>query len=151
MGFSLWKIGDRSGIRPHEKSLRRFKDKVILITKRNRGRSVTSILIELKRYVRGWLGYYRLASLSARLRDLDGWIRSRIRMYIWKQWKRVRTRFANLRRLGQGKVQAWKWANTRKGYWRTAHSQILSMTLTNQHLEGLGLLNMSKLYRELAS
>jgi hypothetical protein len=148
LGFSMWKDKKRQfRIRIHDKSLKRFKDKVISITKRNRGRSVQSILDELKRFGVGWLGYYRLASLASRLVNIDSWIRARIRMYIWKQWKRVRTRFRNLQALGRGKEEAWMWANTRKGYWRIAHSQVLSMTLTNEHLEVLGLFCFSKRLR----
>jgi group II intron reverse transcriptase/maturase len=149
LGFSLWKIGERSGVRIHEKSLKRFKDTVRDITTRNRGRSVEYVFEELKRYTVGWMGYYKLASLTGKLKEIDGWIRARIRQYIWKQWKRVRTRFRNLMRLGIWREQAWMWANTRKGYWRTAHSPILSKTLTNQYLEELGLINLSKLFKRL--
>jgi hypothetical protein len=56
-------------------------------------------------------------------------------MYIWKQWKLVRTKYSNLRALGIAKDEARMWANTRKGYWRTAHSQILSVSMTNACLE----------------
>ncbi|MDR1040700.1 MAG: hypothetical protein LBR80_11160 [Deltaproteobacteria bacterium] len=124
----------KAGIRIHEKSLTRFKDKIREITKRNRRRSMGSVLEELKRYVVGWLGYYRLASLASRLRDLDGWIRARVRMYLWKQWKRVRTRFRNLQALVIYREQSWMWANTRMGYWRIAHSQVFSVSMTNDYL-----------------
>jgi group II intron reverse transcriptase/maturase len=135
LGFSFWKIGKKSGIRPHEKTLQRFKSKVKEITKRSRGRSLQTILSELSRYFKGWLGYYKIADLKSRLAQLDGWVRRRLRMYIWKQWKRVRTRFKNLKGLGVDKDQAWQWANTRKGYWRVAGSQILSTVLTNEWLK----------------
>jgi hypothetical protein len=144
LGFSLWESKDKSGIRPHEKSLARFKDKVKDLTKRNLGRSVGTILEGLRRYTVGWLGYFSLASLTSIAKSLDGWVRSRLRQYIWKQWKRVRTRSKNLQRHGVSREKAWQWANTRKGYWRTAHSPILTMTLSNKYLKGLG-------YDELAS
>jgi group II intron reverse transcriptase/maturase len=147
LGFSLYELKGKAGVRIHEKSEKRFKDKVRMITKRNRGRSAVSILIELKRYIIGWLGYYRLAALASKAKDWDAWIRAKIRAYIWKQWKKARTRAKNLRSLGQGREQAWKWANTRKGHWRVAHSQILSMTLTNAYLERLGLVSISKLFK----
>jgi hypothetical protein len=138
LGFSLWKINGKTGIRPHGKSLKRFKDKVIEITKRNCGRSVKSILEELRRYTMGWLGYYSVASLASKTQQLDGWIRARLRQYIWKQWKRVKTRFKNLKKHGVSEEQAWQWANTRKGYWRTSHSPILMHTLTNDYFKKLG-------------
>jgi group II intron reverse transcriptase/maturase len=148
LGFALWKLGNKSGVRIHEKSQKRFKDKVIAITKRNRGRSLRFVLDELRRYIIGWMGYYRLASLTGMTKKWDGWIRARVRMYIWKQWKRVGTRAKMLRLLGLHREKAWMWANTRKGYWRVAHSQILSITLTNKRLEALGLINMSKRYKD---
>jgi hypothetical protein len=97
----------------------------------------------------GVAGVLKSGLPASRLRDLDGWIRTRVRMYLWKQWKRVRTRFRNLQALGVHREQAWMWANTRKGYWRIAHSQVLSKTTTNDFLEGLGLVDMSRLYAKL--
>jgi hypothetical protein len=144
LGFAMWKINGKSGIRVHEKSLKRFKDKVRRITRRNRGRSVETVFKEFETYAKGWLGYYRLASLGSRLGKLDGWVRARSRAYIWKQWKRTRTKAKNLRKLGIDRETAWMWANTRKGYWRIAHSQVLSKSLTNKYLEELGLFCMLK-------
>jgi group II intron reverse transcriptase/maturase len=146
LGFSLWEYKEKSGIRVHEKSLERFEKKVKEITKRNRGRSLSVILEELKRYTIGWLGYYGIADLLSKLRRYDQWIRRRLRMYIWKQWKRVKARFKNLQRLGVAKVQAWQWANSRKGYWRTAGSPILSTTITNKRLERRGYASLVERY-----
>jgi hypothetical protein len=89
---------------------------------------VQSILLELKSYARGWLGYYCIADMKETMARLVKWTRRRIRMYIWKQWKRGRTRFDRLQSLGVNSERAWQWANTRKGYWRTAGSQIGSST-----------------------
>jgi group II intron reverse transcriptase/maturase len=151
LGFSLWQIKEKSGIRPHEKSLKRFKEKVRLLTKRNRGRSVKTILEELKRYTVGWLGYFGLASFASRAKELDGWIRARLRMYIWKQWKLVRTRIKKLRSFGLDWEKAWQWANTRKGYWRIAHSPILSAILNNEYLAKLGYDELAKRYKTVNS
>jgi group II intron reverse transcriptase/maturase len=151
LGFSLYKTGKGAGIRPHRKSLERFKKKVREITKRNRGRSIEQILYELKVYTRGWLGYYSAASMGTRIHALNQWIRRRIRMYIWKQWKRVSGKFENLKRLGIQKNQAWQWANSRKGYWCLAHSWVLTRTLTNKYLASLGYDDISKRYEVLHS
>lgn len=142
--FSLCKIKGKAGIRIHEKSQKRFKDKVRTITKRNRRRSMGDMLEELGRNVVWWLGSFRLAALTSRLDDLDGWIRARVRMYLRKQRKRVRTRFRNLRKLGEWREQAWMRANTRRGYWRTSNTQILCQSMTNADLEGIGLISMSE-------
>ena len=146
LGLSLWKIKDTSGIRIHEKSVVRFKKRVIEITKRNRGVSIEHMLLTLKRYLRGWINYYGIADLKAKSKEWDGWIRRRLRMYIWKQWKRVRTRFRNLKRLGVQEEQAWMWANTRKGYWRTSKSPVLSTTMTNDWLTDLGYSDLHGMY-----
>jgi len=151
LGFSLYQIKGRTGIRPHEKSIKRFKDKVRKITKRNRGRSIKSILLELRRYTIGWLGYYSLADMSGKMKALNSWIRRRIRMYIWKQWKKVKTRFYNLKRLGIPKSKSWEWANTRKAYWRIASSFILSRSLINEYLASLGYVDIFQRYKALHS
>ena len=81
------------------------------------------------------------------LRDIDMWYRRRLRMVIWKQWKRVRTKLANLIRLGIPKSQAWEWANTRKGYWHIANSYILNTSITSDRLSKAGYIFLSDYYR----
>jgi group II intron reverse transcriptase/maturase len=149
LGFSLYKGKNGTRIRIHAKSLKRFKSKLKHITRRNRGVSVETVLNNLKSYVRGWLGYYVIADMSKAMKGMTEWVRRRIRMYVWKQWKRVRTRFSRLKGLGISKEQAWQWANTRKGYWRISGSWILSTTLTNERLAKLGFENFSKRYEAL--
>jgi hypothetical protein len=151
LGFSLYKGKNGTRIRIHAKSLKRFKSKLKHITRRNRGVSVATVVNNLKSSVRGWLGYYAIADMSSAMKSLTEWVRRRIRMYIWKQWKRVRTRFTRLKELGITKEQAWQWANTRKGYWRISGSWILSTTLTNERLANLGFENFSKRYEALHS
>jgi group II intron reverse transcriptase/maturase len=151
LGFSLYRNKNGARIRIHAKSLRRFKAKLKYITRRNRGISVKAVLNSLKSYVRGWLAYYFIADMSTSMKELTEWVRRRIRMYIWKQWKRVRTRFSQLQRLGVVKGKAWEWANTRKGYWRTSGGWILCTTLTNERLANLGFDNFSKRYEALHS
>lgn len=79
-------------------------------------------------------------------KDLDRWIRRRIRMCFWKQWKKIKTKHDNLVKLGMKDNDAWKYANTRKGYWRISNSQILNKTLTNGYLEKLGLVSLTQRY-----
>ena len=77
------------------------------------------------------------------LQRVDEWYQWRIRMVIWKQWKRIRTKLTNLIKLGVKKSKAWEWANTRKGYWHTAESYILATTLTNDRLRQAGYIFLS--------
>lgn len=146
LGFSLYKIKDKVGIRVHEKPMRKFKDKIKQITSRSRGRAIRQVLKELKQYTTGWLNYYGLAEMKSKIQSLNEWTRRRIRMYIWKQWKKISARFKNLQFLGIPKRKAWEWANTRKGYWHIANSFILSRTLTNEYLATLGYNDIAKRY-----
>ena len=100
LGFCLGKNGSGVYIRAHRKSLKKAKEKLKLLTKRNRGRNVRAAMWEVKMFIRGWIGYYRVAEMKRTLMSRDEWLRRRIRMYIWKQWKKPRTKIANLRKLG---------------------------------------------------
>jgi group II intron reverse transcriptase/maturase len=151
LGFSLYKLGKKTGIRPHQKSVHRFKEKIRQITSRKRGRAIGQILHELQVFTTGWLGYYSVADMRDRISALNQWIRRRIRMYLWKQWKKVSARFDNLKRLKIPKGKAWEWANTRKGYWRIAHSWVLTRSLTNEYLASIGYDDISKRYEVLHS
>jgi group II intron reverse transcriptase/maturase len=151
LGFSLYKTGKKTGIRPHQKSVNRFKDKLRQITSRKRGRAIGQILRELKVFTTGWLGYYSIADMGNKIAGLNQWIRRRIRMYLWKQWKKVSARFDNLKRLKIPRNKAWEWANTRKGYWRIAHSWVLTRSLTNEYLASIGYDDISKRYEVLHS
>ena len=147
LGFALYtKIDKTKGIRIHPKSVKVFKAKVRQITKRNRGRKFDRIIYELNQYTRGWIQYYAIADMRKLMQDLNQWIRRRLRMYIWKQWKKISAKSHNLMKLGVARDQAWQWANTRKGYWRIASSGILATTITNERLEYRGYMDISKKY-----
>lgn len=149
LGFCLYKIKGETGIRPHPKTIKRFMVKIREITSRKRGAAIGKVLRELKVFTTGWLGYYSLGDMKGKITALNQWIRRRIRMYLWKQWKRISARFRNLRQLGIPKGKAWEWANTRKGYWRLANSWVLSRSLTNEYLATVGYDDISKRYEAL--
>lgn len=149
LGFSLYKTGKKTGIRPHHKPLETFKKRVRMITSRRRGRSISQILLETKVFTTGWLGYYAIADMRERISELNEWIRRRIRQYIWKQWKKISAKFRNLKQLGTPEERAWMWANTRLGYWRTAGSPVLKRSLTNKYLVSIGYDDISVRYEVL--
>lgn len=151
LGFSLCKIGKKTGIRPHGKSIKRFKDKIRELTSRKQGKPIAVIIANVKRYTTGWLGYYCVANMKSHIQSLNEWIRRRIRQIFWKQWKRVSARFVNLKRLGIPKGKAWEWANSRLGYWRVAGSWILHRSLTYEYLASVGYDDISKRYEVLHS
>jgi group II intron reverse transcriptase/maturase len=144
LGFSLYRRKGGIGIRVHEKSLKRFMDKLREITSRKRNRTMEWILKELTTLCWGWIGYYGIADLKWHLSRIAAWLRRRIRQTYWKRWKQARTRCENLIQLGIPRDLAWPWANTRKGYWRTAGSPILKHSLTNRYLESIGFPDMGK-------
>ena len=149
LGFSMYKTGKKAGIRPHSKSIKRFKDKIRELTSRKQARSIENILQRLRRYTTGWLGYYSIADMENKIKGLNEWIRRRIRQIFWKQWKKIKTKHDNLVKLGIGSETAWMWANSRKGYWRISCSQILAMSLTNEYLASVGYDDILERYKVL--
>ena len=149
LGFCIGKNGNGIYIRAHKKSLNKAKQKLRAITKRNRGRNVRTIMAEIAQYMKGWLGYYYIAEMKRTLKSWDEWLRRRIRMYIWKQWKKARTRVKNLRKLGISKDQAYQWGNTRLGYWRIAGSPVLKCSITNEKLVHAGYKDILQMYEQI--
>ncbi|KAF1085659.1 Group II intron-encoded protein LtrA [Sporotomaculum syntrophicum] len=146
LGYSFYIYKGEGRLRIHPKSVQKFKDKVREVTGRSNGMGIEARRLRLNQMVRGWMNYFKLADAKKLIQGLDEWIRSRIRMVTWKRWKKVRTRFKNLKRLGIKEEQAWMWANTRKGYWHTAHSPILLTALHNRRFERAGYLSLMGCY-----
>ena len=147
LGFSFYFVKGGAKIRIHEKSIKRFKEKVRFITNRNRGISMELRLLKLNNSIKGWINYFGIANAKRKLVELDKWIRRRLRACIWKQWKRVKTKLKNLIKLGVPKYKAWEFANTRKGYWRISNSPILEATLNNKYFKSIGLMSLSNIYQ----
>ncbi|MCE5331147.1 MAG: group II intron reverse transcriptase/maturase [Bacteroidales bacterium] len=146
LGYSFYICKGEGRLRIHPKSVRKFKGKIREVTGRSNGMGIEARRTRLNQVVRGWMNYFKLADAKKLVRGLDEWIRSRMRMVTWKRWKRVRTRFQNLKRSGISEERAWMWANTRKGYWRTAHSPILSRALSNERFKRAGYLSLMDCY-----
>ena len=89
--------------------------------------------------------------MKSTMADLDGWLRRRLRMYIWKQWKRPKTRVKNLKKLGMEDWKAYRNGNTRKGYWAVAGSGILTHTITNERLVQAGFYSLLARYESVHS
>lgn len=149
LGFCLGKNGKGIFIRAHYKSLKKAKEKLKLLTKRNRGRNVRVVMQEVKRFICGWLGYFRVADMKRTMQSWDEWLRSRFRMYIWKQWKKPKTKVANLRKLGIPADKAFQWGNSRRGYWRIAGSPVLKRSITNERLAAAGYFSILNYYESL--
>lgn len=149
LGFCLGKNGKGIFIRAHYKSLKKAKEKLKLLTKRNRGRNVRAVMREVKVFIRGWLGYFHVADMKRTMQSWDEWLRRRFRMYIWKQWKKPKTKVVNLRKLGIPADKAFQWGNSRRGYWRIAGSAVLQRSITNERLAAAGYFSILSYYESL--
>jgi RNA-directed DNA polymerase len=147
LGFSFYYKEGGARIRVHAKSLKRVKEKLRSLTKRSDGKSMARKKDKLNQVITGWVNYYHLADMESHCQDLDGWVRRRLRMCQWKQWKKIGTKLDNLIRLVIHKSKAWEYANTRKGYWHTSNSPILSRSVTNNYLRSLGFVSLSEIYQ----
>ena len=136
----------RRKVRWTTKSEKKFKAQVRKITKRTRGHSPKKVIADLESYLRGSVNYYGLGIAFGEARELDRWIRSRIRLYYWKQWGRPRTRRRKLLRLGIGRDEVHKASRSRKGHWRLSHTSIVKRAMTNVWLEKQGVLSLEKLW-----
>jgi RNA-directed DNA polymerase len=121
------------------KAIDRFKERIREITAKSRGRSMEKVMEELARYVRGWRGYFGFCETPSVLRDLDSWIRRRVRCAFWRQWKTGRQRYAELVRRGVSRESAAKTAASRCGPWRASQSPALDQALSNAYLSSFGL------------
>lgn len=120
-------------------ALARFKDRVRELTSRTRGVTIKQMIEQLNRYLIGWRGYFGFCETPSVLKELDSWIRRRLRSVVWKQWKRGKKRFAKLRQLGVGKDLAAQTAGSAHGPWRISRSPALSYALPNTYFSTLGL------------
>ena len=138
------------GYRP-KRSGQQAIEKVKEYAERNRGRNVRRVMQEVKVFIRGWLGYFHVAEMKRMMKSWDEWLRRRFRMYIWKQWKKPRTKVANLRKLGIPADKAYQWGNSRLGYWRIAGSPVLACSITNERLAAAGYFSILNCYESLHS
>ncbi|WP_054798696.1 group II intron reverse transcriptase/maturase [Paenibacillus sp. tmac-D7] len=149
LGFALGKNGSGIYIRVHSQSLAKAKKKLKELTSRSQGRNVRQVMEDVKVYIRGWIGHFYVADMKRILQSWNEWLRRRFRMYIWKQWKKPKTKVQNLRKLGIPEWQAYQWGNTRLGYWRVAGSPVLSRSITNEKLVQAGYYDFPAQYERL--
>jgi len=146
LGYGFYRVKGELRFRLHPKSKEALEDKVREILSRSNGWSYDKRRKRLAELIRGWVGYFRLADMKDKLEDIDGWMRRRIRSVYWRNWKRVRTKYAALRRLGIGHDEARKWSCSQKGYWRISKSNVLNVALNNAKLSELGWPSFTGLY-----
>lgn len=150
LGFGIGK--GKNGIfriYTHQKSKKKFISKLKEMTSRKRPGKFLDICSELKRVVIGWINYYGISSIRGWISKVDSWLRSRMRMIIWKRWKKPVTRYRKLIRMGINKKYAYMAAYTRKGYWRAVHLTTVQNALSNKKLDAWGFTNLINAYERI--
>ena len=132
-----------------EKAWKRLKISVKAITRKTKPMSFDERVAKINEVQRGWLNYFRGASIYGKLRDVDGWLRNRLRYCIWTDWKKPERKRKNLIRLGVDQDHAYSWSRTRKGGWAVAQSPIMLTTITLKRLKQRGYIAMLDVYTEL--
>ena len=135
----------------HPKSIAKMKARIRELTSRSNGWGNDYRKLKLKQFITGWVQYFKLAEMKTRLQDIDEWMRHRIRAVIFKQWKKPRTKYKNLRKLGISHSGAYKVANTSKGYWRAVEGVVVKTALTNERLRQAGYIFFSDYYQKVSA
>ena len=129
-------------LRTLDSKVQKFKRKLKHITRRCPGISIESRIIRLKSYIQGWMGHYGCGLKYNDAVALDGWIRRRLRMCYWKQWRKPRRRIRQLIALGVKKWDAIKLGLSRKSYWRLSKTLGTNLGLSNEYFEEIGLISV---------
>ena len=132
-----------------EKSWKKLKQKLKTITRKTTPMSFDERIEKLNEVQRGWVNAFRMASIHGKLKELDGWLRNRLRYCIWHHWKKPERKRKNLIRLGVDTEHAYAWSRSRMGGWRIAQSPILITTITIERLEKRGYVSLLEIYSKI--
>ncbi|MEO6229017.1 MAG: group II intron reverse transcriptase/maturase [Ferruginibacter sp.] len=146
LGFSFYRSGESWQVRIAPKSFTRIKKKMKERTKRNDPTPAKEKIKKIEAVIRGWVNYFAIAKGKSKMTELDQLVRTRLRMGLWKQWKRPKTKRMNLIKLGILKQKAYEWSSSRKGCCRVAHSPILSRALNNDYFAQLKYVGFANYY-----
>jgi hypothetical protein len=133
-----------------DKKWKALKEKLKAITRKTAPSTFSERIDKLKELHRGWINYFRMASMQTKLKELDGWLRNRLRYCIWTDWKKPDRKRKNLIRLGLRNGQAYAWSRTRMGGWAVAQSPILGTTITLERLVRRGYESMLSYYEKVS-
>jgi len=151
LGYAFYK--NKSGFRlsVHPQSYMKLKARLKELTGRSNGMGYEKRKYELHQFIRGWIEYFKLADIQNYLKRIDQWLRRRLRMCIWKYWKKIKARFNNLIRCGIDKVRALRFANVRQSYLCMAGHQTLNEAICTENLRKAGYSCLMDYYRKIAS
>jgi len=146
LGFSFYRGKEGWQVRIAPKSLDRIRKKMKEKTKRNDPAPAKEKIKKMEAVIRGWVNYFAIAKGKSKMQELDELVRTRLRIGIWKQWKKPKTKRIHLIKLGIRKQKAYEWSNSRKGYCRIAHSPILCRALNNEYFTRLKYIGFTNYY-----
>jgi RNA-directed DNA polymerase len=145
------KSDEKVSVRISDKALKRIKAKVRALTSRVRRIPAKQMLAELSAYLVGWANYFAKAKgCESQLKSLDGWIRRRVRQWLWVEWKTSRKRRANLLKGGVSKTQAIRASHIRSP-WKASKSKALSICITNARIKWGGLVPLHEHWQRLST
>ena len=147
LGFTLGKNGSGVYVRVHPQAWKKMKAKLKELASRRRVQKLPTSLDKIKVYMRGWLNYYGIASMKNRIDELNQWLYHRVRMCIWKQWKKPRTKIRNLCKLGVPLETAYKAGNCRRGCWWTSNTVAVKTAMTKERLIRFGFYDLAEAYQ----
>ena len=147
LGFALGRNGRGIYVRVHPKSWKKFKSKLKDLSSRKSTQRIKPSLERIKAYARGWLNYYGIASMKNSIEEVNKWLYHRIRMCIWKQWKKPRTKVKNLMKMGVPRNLAYQAGNSRRGYWFTTQTVAINMAMTKERLINSGFYDLTTAYQ----
>ena len=147
LGFALGRNGSGIHVRVHPKSWKKFKSNLKTLSSRKKCQSIKPSLEKITVYARGWMNYYGIASMKNNIEDINKWLYHRIRMCIWKQWKKPKTKIRNLLKMGVPMELAWQTGNSRRGHWFTTHTVAVNMAMTKERLINSGFYDLATAYQ----
>ena len=146
LGYSFYRYKGKCRFRVHPKSVENMKNKIRELTDRSNGWGNEYRALKLTQFIRGWVNYFGKADMKSLLRSNDEWLRHRIRAIYWKQWKKVKTKFKELKKLGVEEEKAWICANMRNGNWYCSGYFVLQTAFNNKKLRELGYPTFTEFY-----
>ena len=146
LGYSFYRYKGKCRFRVHPKSVTKMKNKIRELTDRSNGWGNEYRALKLTQFIRGWVNYFGMADMKSMLQRNDEWLRHRIRAIYWKQWKKVKTKFKELKKLGVEEEKAWICANMRNGNWYCSGYFVLQTAFNNKKLCELGYPTFTEFY-----
>ena len=146
LGYSFYRYRGKCRFRVHPKSIVKMKDKIRELTKRSNGWGNEYRALKLTQFIRGWVNYFGMADMKKLLQETDEWLRHKIRTIYWKQWKKVKTKFKELKKLGEEEEKAWICTNMRNGNWYCGSYFVLQTAFNNKKLRELGYPTFTEFY-----